>query len=62
MGEQREKTDKKSGMSLLEEKRSPVFPILSWIHDVLLFAGLYIFAAGIIGMDGQEAFQFTRCV
>lgn len=59
MGEQREKTDKKSGMSLLEEKRSPVFPILSWIHDVLLFAGLYIFAAGIIGMDGQEAFQFT---
>ena len=40
---------------MMEEKRGLLPVILSWIHDVLLFDGLYMVLAGFIGMEISEA-------
>lgn len=40
---------------MMEEKRGLLPVILSWIHDVLLFDGLYMVLAGFIGMEIREA-------
>lgn len=40
---------------MMEEKRGMTPVLLSWIHDVLLFDGLYMVLAGFMDMEAQEA-------
>ena len=39
----------------MEIKKTPVQIPLTWLHVWLLFAGIYGFAAGFLGLTGREA-------
>ena len=42
----------------MEIKKTPVQIPLTWLHVWLLFAGIYGFAAGFLGLTGREALYF----
>ena len=35
-------------------KKSFVMRLLSWVHDILIFEGIYMLAAGTLHVRGQE--------
>ncbi len=39
-------------------KKSFALRLLSWVHDILIFEGVYVLAAGILHMRGGEVFAF----
>ncbi len=39
-------------------KKSFVLRLLSWVHDLLIFEGVYVLVAGVLHMRGQEVLLF----
>ncbi|MDE7037786.1 MAG: hypothetical protein K2O98_07495, partial [Lachnospiraceae bacterium] len=40
------------------KEKSRALILLAWVHDILIFEGIYVLAAAIQNLQGQEAVRF----